>query len=76
MPSTCPKCHEVVAEDVICCADLEYRWKCRSCSKVCQGMAVPYGKCFLCGGNLERGTPSGRRRTVGTHSNSGPRSKP
>ena len=52
MPSTCPKCHEVVAEDVICCADLYYVWKCTKCHKVATGFAVPYGRCFLCGGTL------------------------
>lgn len=53
MPSTCPKCRRVVAEDVVCCADLLYTWKCRSCHKVSTGFAVPYGKCFLCGGELQ-----------------------
>lgn len=53
MPSTCPKCHSVVAEDVVCCADLVHTWKCLSCRKVSSGFAVPYGKCFLCGGELE-----------------------
>jgi rubrerythrin len=53
MPSTCPKCHEVVAEDVVCCADLVYTWKCARCRKVSSGFAVPYGKCSLCGGDLE-----------------------
>jgi len=53
MPSTCPRCHRVVAEDVICCADLAYTWKCVSCHKVATGFALPYGTCFLCGGRLE-----------------------
>ncbi len=53
MPSTCPRCHEVVAEDVICCADLVYTWKCTACHKVASGFAIPYGKCFLCGGDLK-----------------------
>jgi hypothetical protein len=52
MPSACPKCHTVVAEDIVCCADLAYTWKCVSCHKVSTGFAVPYGKCFLCGGKL------------------------
>jgi glutamate synthase (NADPH) small chain len=52
MPSTCPKCHQVVPEDVICCADLYYVWKCTRCHKVATGFAVPYGKCFMCGGEL------------------------
>jgi glutamate synthase (NADPH/NADH) small chain len=53
MPSTCPKCHGVVAEDVVCCADLVYTWKCVRCHKVSSGFAIPYGKCFMCGGALE-----------------------
>ncbi|HEU4402923.1 MAG TPA: hypothetical protein VFT43_12540 [Candidatus Polarisedimenticolia bacterium] len=53
MPSTCPKCHGVVAEDVVCCADLVYTWRCTLCHKVSSGFAVPYGTCFLCGGKLE-----------------------
>ncbi|HXH28225.1 MAG TPA: hypothetical protein VNL37_04225 [Candidatus Polarisedimenticolia bacterium] len=53
MPSTCPKCHAVVAEDIVCCADRLYTWKCRSCHKVSSGFAVPYGACFLCGGRLQ-----------------------
>jgi rubrerythrin len=53
MPSTCPKCREVVADDDVCCADLVYTWKCTKCHKVSTGFAVPYGACFLCGGKLE-----------------------
>jgi len=53
MPSTCPKCHRVMEEDEICCAQVRYSWRCRSCFKLTTGLAVPYGKCFLCGGDLE-----------------------
>lgn len=53
MPSTCPKCRKVVEEDEICCAQLRYSWRCRSCFKLTTGFAIPYGKCFLCGGDLE-----------------------
>jgi rubrerythrin len=53
MPSTCPKCHGVLEEDEICCAQVRYLWRCRSCYKLSSGFAVPYGKCFLCGGDLE-----------------------
>ena len=53
MPSTCPRCRTVVAEDVVCCAELRYAWRCGSCHKVSEGFAIPYGKCFLCGGPLE-----------------------
>lgn len=52
MPSTCPKCHGVVAEDIVCCADLVHTWKCAACHKVSSGFAMPYGRCFMCGGSL------------------------
>ncbi len=53
MPSSCPKCHSILAEDEICCAQVRYSWRCRSCFKLTSGFAIPYGKCFLCGGDLE-----------------------
>ncbi len=53
MPSACPKCHKVMEEDEICCAQVRYTWRCKSCFKLSSGFAVPYGKCFLCGGELE-----------------------
>ena len=53
MPSSCPKCRAVVEEDEICCAQIRHTWKCKSCFKLTSGFAVPYGKCFLCGGELE-----------------------
>ena len=53
MASTCPQCHKVVAEDLVCCADLHYSWKCTTCHKLSSGFAIPYGKCFLCGGSLK-----------------------
>ena len=53
MPSTCPRCHGVVANDIVCCADLVYTWRCTSCHKVATGFAMPYGKCFMCGGVLQ-----------------------
>jgi rubrerythrin len=53
MPSSCPKCHRVLEEDEICCAQVRYTWRCKSCFKLTTGLAVPYGKCFLCGGELE-----------------------
>jgi len=53
MPSACPKCHKVVEEDEICCAQVRYTWRCQSCFKLTTGLAIPYGKCFLCGGALE-----------------------
>ena len=53
MPSACPKCHKVLEEDEICCAQVRYTWRCRSCFKLTTGLAIPYGKCFLCGGALE-----------------------
>jgi rubrerythrin len=53
MPSSCPKCRRVLEEDEICCAQVRYNWRCKSCFKLSIGFAVPYGKCFLCGGELE-----------------------
>src|SRR3954468_24426672 len=53
MPSSCPKCRRVVEEDEICCAQVRYMWRCKSCFKLTSGFAIPYGKCFLCGGHLE-----------------------
>jgi glutamate synthase (NADPH) small chain len=53
MPSFCPHCHAVLDQDEICCAQVLYTWRCKSCHKVSSGFAVPYGKCFLCGGDLE-----------------------
>ena len=53
MPSACPKCHRVLDQDEICCAQVRYTWRCKSCFKLSTGFAVPYGKCFLCGGELE-----------------------
>lgn len=53
MPSTCPKCRQVVPEDIVCCADLVYTWRCVSCHKVTTGFAMPYGKCYLCGSPLQ-----------------------
>jgi len=53
MPSSCPKCRRVVEEDEICCAQIRYTWRCKSCFKLTSGFAIPYGKCFLCGGALE-----------------------
>lgn len=53
MPSSCPKCRRILEEDEICCAQVRYSWRCRSCFKLTSGLAIPYGKCFLCGGDLE-----------------------
>jgi rubrerythrin len=53
MPSSCPKCHRVLDQDEICCAQVRYTWRCKSCLKLTTGFAVPYGKCFMCGGSLE-----------------------
>jgi glutamate synthase (NADPH) small chain len=53
MPSTCPKCHQVVENDTVCCAEIKYTWKCKSCGKLSTGFVIPYGRCFLCGGENE-----------------------
>ena len=52
MPSACPKCHRVLDQDEICCAQVRYTWRCKQCHKLSTGFALPYGKCFLCGGDL------------------------
>jgi rubrerythrin len=53
MGSTCPKCHQVLEDDSVCCAEVRYTWKCKSCGKLSTGFAIPYGRCFLCGGENE-----------------------
>jgi glutamate synthase (NADPH) small chain len=53
MPSRCPKCHEVIENDIVCCAEVKYTWKCSSCGKLSTGFAIPYGRCYLCGGKTE-----------------------
>nr|VFJ99746.1 MAG: Rubrerythrin [Candidatus Kentron sp. H]VFJ99831.1 MAG: Rubrerythrin [Candidatus Kentron sp. H]VFK04270.1 MAG: Rubrerythrin [Candidatus Kentron sp. H] len=53
MASKCPKCHQFLDEDAICCADIKYTWKCRDCGKLSTGFVAPYGRCFLCGGENE-----------------------
>jgi rubrerythrin len=53
MPSSCPKCHHVLEEDEVCCAQVRYTWRCKKCQKLTTGLALPYGRCFLCGGDLE-----------------------
>ncbi len=53
MASTCPKCHQVIDSDSICCAEIKYTWKCKSCGKLTTGFVIPYGRCFLCGGENE-----------------------
>ncbi len=53
MASTCPKCHQVIEDDDVCCAEVRYTWKCKSCGKLSTGFVVPFGRCFLCGGENE-----------------------
>ncbi len=53
MPSTCPKCHQVIDDDTVCCAEVRYTWKCKACGKLSTGFVVPYGRCFMCGGENE-----------------------
>jgi glutamate synthase (NADPH/NADH) small chain len=52
MASVCPKCRQDLVEDTICCAGLRHEWKCAQCGKRSSGFVVPYGRCFLCGGEL------------------------
>jgi glutamate synthase (NADPH) small chain len=53
MGSTCPKCHQVIESDSVCCVDIQYTWKCKSCGKLSTGFVVPFGRCYLCGGENE-----------------------
>jgi len=53
MPSTCPKCHQTIDEDYVCCADVTYTWKCAQCRKLSKGFVIPFGRCEMCGGTLE-----------------------
>jgi glutamate synthase (NADPH) small chain len=53
MGSQCPKCRKELEDDSICCATLRYTWKCRGCGKLSTGFAVPYGRCYLCGGTID-----------------------
>jgi glutamate synthase (NADPH) small chain len=53
MASTCPKCHQVIEDDSVCCAEVTYTWRCKSCDKLSTGFVVPYGRCFMCGGENE-----------------------
>lgn len=53
MASKCPKCHQVIDNDIVCCAEIKYTWKCKACGKLSTGFVVPYGRCFLCGGENE-----------------------
>lgn len=52
---TCPKCHRGLEgeEEYVCCAGATLEWRCRSCRKVSEGFAFPYGLCPGCGGSLE-----------------------
>ena len=53
MASTCPKCHQELDSDSVCCADIKFTWKCKKCGKLSTGFVVPYGRCYLCGGKNE-----------------------
>ena len=53
MASKCPRCRSVLEDEAICCAEYRHSWKCASCGKLTKGFVVPYGRCYLCGGQLE-----------------------
>jgi len=52
---TCPKCHGLLETDesYICCAGATLQWRCRSCAKLSEGFAFPFGMCPHCAGKLE-----------------------
>lgn len=52
----CPRCHGRIeaGEPYVCCAGAAIRWQCRSCHKVHEGFAYPFGRCAACGGKLSR----------------------
>jgi glutamate synthase (NADPH/NADH) small chain len=54
MASMCPKCHQPVDEDIVCCANLKITWKCGKCGKRSVGFAFPFGRCPMCGGALSQ----------------------
>ena len=59
----CPRCRRPAegTDSYICCAGDTLSWRCRSCGKVSEGFAFPYGVCPHCGGSLaleEDGTAS------------------
>lgn len=57
MSSICPKCHGEVEEDAICCANVKHTFRCAGCGKLTTAFTTPYGKCFLCGGDVTKVAP-------------------
>jgi rubrerythrin len=55
MVSVCLRCHQVVSDDAICCSELRSIWTCRRCHETLRSFVVPFGRCFLCGGELDEG---------------------
>ncbi|MCB0993728.1 MAG: NADPH-dependent glutamate synthase [Acidimicrobiales bacterium] len=41
------------ASDELCCAGDVVAWRCTSCAKRSEGVALPFGRCPACGGELE-----------------------
>ncbi len=64
MASQCPKCHQFVEEDELCCAGVEFQWKCTHCQKRTRGFVIPFGRCPLCGGPLIRMEGEGKEMNV------------
>ena len=58
MGSMCPKCHQPVDEDIVCCANVTITWKCQGCGKRSVGFAFPFGRCPMCGGKLALADPA------------------
>jgi len=63
MASMCPKCHQPVDEDIVCCAEIRITWKCQGCGKRSVGFAFPFGRCPMCGGHLAMADPA----QIGSH---------
>lgn len=66
MASICPKCRKELPEDTVCCAEVRHTWKCRKCGKRSTGFVLPYGRCFLCGGDIETVEPFKAEDEAGT----------
>lgn len=44
---------QTLEDDVVATLHRRKTWKCQSCGKRSTGFVVPFGRCYLCGGELE-----------------------